>query len=467
MPRVKSLGFCQEIIKQVQASALMMFAERKTMKGPEGIGGAVGAGVSIGPAVSSRLVTRAAPVSGSSFGERSAFGAALAVARPIINEGPVGRSFLEKSVPFSVKSTRPLRGNDMAVPDLGGIFKSATELKLTQPVKSFNRTGEIVFNPKRPSKVGSSLNKVDVLAEVEAVLFQDRVNKQNPLEKTQKRVEPEIKPVELPNWQAVIPKLKPKTAPIIVPIRVEYPKPKVVISPALEPAVQTGPQTRAGVATEVRQATATQPVLEEQEVEETVTERVTKEQIDTVKEEETEESRLKNVVDEKVLNTRIKEFGIAVDVVGAVAEAVSEDLDGGKIVKLVPAETRKSRSGLVKEQGPDGSRVETIEEVTSKKFKSVKEAKEQIVAIIARKVPVKRAKEGVVVGYEAVVRVLKYFFVKAKPVEQMITRVIKKQKVLAKEGQKPLQIVPAAKPEVKEQRIENLGLAEVFQQKAA
>lgn len=132
--------------------------------------------------------------------------------------------------------------------------------------------------------------------------------------------------------------------------------------------------------------------------------------------EEKEEVRLKNVVDKKILETRIGEFGSAADRVGAKAKENSleekendaEEIDGKEIVEQVPVETEEKRSGLVKKSGPDGSRVETIEEVSSRRFKSVKEAKEQIMAIIFKKPPVKKEKEGEEAGQEAVARVLKY-----------------------------------------------------------
>lgn len=215
------------------------------------------------------------------------------------------------------------------------------------------------------------------------------------------------------------------------------------------------PQIVNGMVNQTEPTTTLQSVLQQQEVEKVVTERDVSKQINTVEEEETEEARLKEVVDEEVLNTRIKEFGSAVDIVGTeVKEEGLEEIDGKKIVEHIPAETEANRSGLIKKQGPDGSREETIGEVSSGKFMSVKEAKEKIAAIIAQKVPVKRAKEGILAGHEAVARVLKYFFVKSKPVDQLITRVIKKQN--------PLQGMSVAKSEIKEPRIEDLGLAEVF-----
>ncbi len=327
-------------------------------------------------------------------------------------------------------------------------------LKLTVPL------GEIKFNSesiplqaKRPDIADVSFlslrnHEVAKQSSSEYNLTQIALSPALPDPRNDELIEPMVVPFALPN---------------IAPSILEFPKPETVVSPALEPAVQIGLQTKTGVTTEVRQATTTHSAQEEQEVEEEVVERVTAKQIDIVEEEEAEESRLKNVVDEEVLNARIKEFSSAVDIVGAEVEDGLAEIDGGKIVKLVPAETKKNRSGLVKEQGPDGSRVETIEEVASRKFGSVKEAKENIMSVIARKMPVKRGKEGKIVGYEAVARVLKYFFVKLKPVvEQMITKVVKKQKVQAQEGQKPSQIVPVAKPEATGSRIENLGLAEVF-----
>ncbi len=294
-----------------------------------------------------------------------------------------------------------------------------------------NTVTEINFLPQ------PELNPANVVAEAESILAQAKI------------LQPEVIPV--PVREAFVPQVEPMIAPLTIPKIVEFPKPQIVISPALESV--TGVQVKTNNLTSVRPAAVLavlpQPALEEEVEEEVITKKEVAEQTIAEEKEEIEKTELKDVVDESVLNTRIEEFSNAAEIVGA----EMEEIDGKRVVELVGTETAEKRSGLVKQRGPDGSREETIGAVASKKFKSVKEAKEKIVVIITQKVRVKRARGGIAVGHEAVARVLKYFFVKARPAEQTITRVTKKQQA---------QVVPVAAPKVIGPRIEDLGLAEVF-----
>lgn len=320
----------------------------------------------------------------------------------IVNEGPVGFADMKNTMPLHIGQINPIT--------------------------------EINFQPQ------PILNTADVVAEAESILAQVRIPEPK-----------EVFPKEVV-WPQVEPMVLPRVEPFVIPNELKDPLPQIAFSPALAPAIGMQRKTESKNVTQPAQAVAIQPALQKQEeVEEIVEEKVQKEQEEVLEEEETEVFELKDVVDEEVLNIRLEEFSSAADLAGAEAK---EEIDGKKIVERIPAETEANRSGLIKKRGPDGSREETIGEIASRKFRSIREAKEKIAAIIAQKVPVKRAKEGMAVGHEAVARVFKYFFVRAKPVEQLVTRVAKKQR--------PLQIVSVAKPEIKESRIEDLGLAEIF-----
>lgn len=369
---------------------------------------------------------------GSGVGVAASIGPATGVS-PSVSRGSLGRfgpsiSGPEAYVPVMVKEG----------PVGLAQFKNTMSLQIgSQPVE--------VINFQKP------VEALDAQAtEVEA---------ENILAQAKTPVEPAV--VVQPAWEAVLPQPKPLALPIIEPLLIpdglKDPLPQIMTFPALEPAIGAQSKTEVKNATRPAQAVAVQPALQEQEeeVEEIVEEKVQKKHEEAEEEEEIEESTLKDVVDEKVLNIRLEEFGSAADLVGAeAAKEGLEEIDGEKIVKHIPAETESNRSGLIKKRGPDGSREEAIELVSSKKFRSINEAKEKIAAIIAQKVPVKRAKGGRIVGYEAVARVLKYFFIRVKPAEQLVARVVKKQRSVP--------VVSVAKPEVKESRIEDLGLAEVF-----
>lgn len=340
-----------------------------------------------------------------------------------VNEGPAGLADLQTTVPWQAEVTNPLGQANIDV---------------------LSQAEAVAAQAWNPSVITSNLWIPDP-ARSEARLWRQVGD--------DKRVEPAILPQAEP---MVIPFVLPNIAPNIL----DFLKPGAVASPASEPAVQTEPQPGSGVANEVAPATMVQPALEEQAlIEETITERDTAKQIDIVKE-EIEEIRLKDVVDEEVMGNRIVGLTGIAEVVGA--EDEGGEIEGNKIVALTPPETKDKRSGIIKENGPDGSWIETLEEIASRKFRSLTEAKKQIVEIIARKVPVKRGKDGKEAGSEAVARVLKYLFVKYQPAEQLIKRMTKKQKISAKEGQKP-SLVETSKPQARRPRIEDFPpLAEAF-----
>ncbi|OGE76725.1 hypothetical protein A3J19_02535 [Candidatus Daviesbacteria bacterium RIFCSPLOWO2_02_FULL_41_8] len=592
MPRIKSLGFCQDLIKQVgdkivkllsllhclkNNSAIEQCSNRKVYMGIGlgAVGSAIGGiassvrgaagGVSRGGGFSgiggggiSGGIEARSGIGGGPIGEvrfsglnrmdRSPVAGTIPfVARPIINEGPasllggsrsLGRADLatpdmggmfksvhrlvNKGQVDSLAGLRPLGRRDLAAPDPGGIFRPVTELKRTQLVRDVNPAGEIRFNAKPKKNTEAPFSEAESLIKVRSVIAEARAKtelqtEKGPAEKTGewaggkagrkigevagrwaggaigRQVDQLIRSQVEPGWHKLDGrrlirsytsagmKVNPFLAwvPVLTPVPDLAPVP--FLSPALKPAVKTEPKPVSKITIEAKQttnktelATATQPVLKEQEIEETATERVTVNQIDIVEEEETEGSRLKNVVDEKVLGNRIEKYTAAVRQVASRIEADSalknsqtgqkntEELDGQKVIELVGPETRDERSGIVKE-GPDGSREETIEDIRPRKFKSIKEAVKFIITTAYNKVPVKRAKEGKSVGDEVVARVLKRFFVKYQPREQMVTREVKKKKVLVEKGGQQPSLVEAPKLKTKEPRIVDFpALAGVF-----
>ncbi len=411
-----------------------------------GIGGAVGGVGGVGLGISSGIEAGglAAGVASAAAGLETRFG-------PVM--GPVDTGLIGSEGVFkgSMADFNPIT---LPVPDLGG-----TSLPLEQMnVDVGLQAGEVAGRAWNLSSGPDVLPQIES-ATVQAWDFNVVTQAEEVLIQAQKPVmisnfEPEVFKW-IPAFAGMTTVVEPAILPQVERMVLPFPKPEVVVPPVLRPAVQIGPQTAAGAAAEVRQVTATQPAPEEQELEEEVIERVIAKQIDTVRE-EIEELRSKIVVDEEVLENRMVGLTGAAEI--AAAKSEGGEIEGNEIVALAPFETEDKRSGLIKKNGPDGSWVETLEEIAARRFNSVKEAKKQIVEIINRKVPVKRGKEGKNAGSEAVARVLKYLFVKAVPVEQIVTRVIKKQKVSVKDRQ-PL-VVEAPKPEA---RIDDFPvLAEVF-----
>jgi hypothetical protein len=342
----------------------------------------------------------------------------LFIPRPIVNEGPVGKAALNLTVP------------------LGEIkFKNES---LPVRVAPAPLKGEIpwvqraMMSPAMPDRqIRKDVpNKIIWFAEYK---------------RNHKKLEP-----------VAIPQIKPEVLPFRAPNIIEFPKPKI----AAAPAVETGTQAASKQATD----TAARPALEEELVEEIVTKRDTSKQIDIVRE-EIEKFKLKVVVDEEVLENRI--IGLT-DTAKAAANDEDGVIEGKKIVEMAPPENEDKRSGIIKKNGPDGSWVETLEEIAARRFNSVKEAKKQIAEIINRKVPVKRAAVGREAGDQAVARVLKYLFVKFVPVKEVIKRVTKKQKKQVMQNLNLLQPVPFANEEPKEGKIEDFPvLAGVLQKRAA
>lgn len=327
-----------------------------------------------------------------------------------VNEGPVAANFLENSVPLTVGE--------------------------------FNPTGEIMLNPFEQQSWSEPLESA-----AQPLFLRQAVE------------------VAAAAWEAQIdPFLAIRQAEILAPeqilIRLAEPMPKVMAVPELVLGSQVGVQPEAK--SKVAQAVSVS-VSEELQIE-PVVKKVLVKQIhqdqNPQQVEEMEEFKLKDVVDEEVLVTRIDEFGQAIDQVESKSDSIEaksgedEEIDGSVIVELLLPEDEVKRAGLVKKRGPDGSRVETIEEIAAKKFSSAKEAREQIIETIYQKLPVKKAKEGREVRYEDKARVLKYQT--GQPIsnqEQVEIRKVRLEKQIALE---PKGMVTA------EPTIADLGLEELY-----
>ena len=248
----------------------------------------------------------------------------------------------------------------------------------------------------------------------------------------------------------------------------EYVQPKR----SLERAVSTESSTKVVQLTQPEPVTSTQEqIIEEEEV-------ITEKKIEKAQEtefEEVEELRLKYLLDEEVSAQRVSEIDHAIEKAHneAQQEAEKDDskeeekvIEGWRIIKFLPLHIGLI-SQIVKHKGNDGSLDETVQDLASRKFASVQEAKEQSKLIIFEKEPVKRGKEGKTVKEGSVERVLKYPFVRRGiPKEEVVARIVKKQKVQMFGGQPGLVVAESA-PQVKESSIEDYpDLAEVFQKAA-
>lgn len=350
---------------------------------------------------------------------------------------------------------RLLGRNDLAAPEVGGIFKPAAELRYTRPAKGFNPKGEIAFNPKPKLNIEASLKEADVLAGVEAVLSKAKPKVLEPAGAVMPKVEP-----------VVLLKVKPRVKSIAVPAGLEQPKPEAVVSPALQPAVKAGPQTATETTNEVKQSTLIQPALEEQEATEVVTERSIAKQMDTVNEEKYIREK-KFVVDKPTLAHRLQEVRRAVRQAKLEAEKLGKKLTGGLVVKFLSLSHQGDISQIVRPEGPDGTIPLTQEEIRAKGELGSEEEAE---TAVLNNIPVSKEEDGERVSDEQVRKVHQDLLVKPGnsdgPVnirERRITQ--KKQKP---SGQRPELALVSKQPEAKkENTIQGLGLAEVFQQKVA
>ncbi len=384
-----------------------------------GEGGSVAStGPSIGPAIGS--------TSGPSFeGSVGRFGSTF------INEGPVGPSFLENTMPISFNVGKP-----------------AIEV-ISNPFKAGEVASEVA-TPHLQAPTFEPLTVEGAIAEAQLIVSEAARANQPSVESFQY-----VRGREYIDflWLEPVPKIYPD----IQQIR--------TTKKALENAglVQLSRRIAQSTQTEI----ATTPLTEEQIVEEEVlVEERTDQSIET-EEEEVEEIKLKYLLDEEVAKERVDEIGRAIELAG---EEVEKDgkkgIEGWRIIRFL-----RLHSGLisqiVKHRGSDGSLNETVQNLASRRFASVQEAKEQSKAIVSEKEPVKRGKEGKTVQEGAVERVLKHYFIKGVPKEEVVLRVVKKQKVQLVGGQ-PVPIMAEPIPQVREPSIEDdPDLADVVFPKAA
>lgn len=347
-----------------------------------------------------------------------------------------------------------------ALPDVGGIAGSLSEFKASVPIASFD-TGSVRggflegFKPMDAFDITtvntggttapSEFNTANVVAEAVGILPQAKIP------------QPEVMPA--PAWEVFAPIVAPLKAPNIV----EFPKPGITVSPALEPA--TGTQTK----TENSISVLPQPVLEEK-MEEIVEEKREKQEPKEVLEEEEAKER-KIIVEDREVTAQRK-----LDIKAAIKKAKEligqlgwKKITGILIAKFAPKEYAGVRSQLIKEQGPDGSYQETVEEIAGAgEFESVKTAQEKVDQVIAEKKPGKWGNNGIQLAFGHIARIFKYRIL--KPVQaytEVVTRVVKKKVSVAQQTATPA--VASEKKEVKaETNLEELSpaLAEVFQKAA-
>lgn len=185
------------------------------------------------------------------------------------------------------------------------------------------------------------------------------------------------------------------------------------ILPQLEPAVVPLVASSQTLVLDVSPAPLPQPLLQEQEVEEIVTEKITKEDTGMVEEEEMVEERM-YLEDKEASAQRRYEVKEAVGKAKAEADRLGlKKIAGWLVAKFLPAEHAGNRSQAVKEKGPDGSYQETVEAIAGAgQLESEEEAIEKFDKVVVAKKPVKYGENGTPVASEDVARVFKYHVVR-------------------------------------------------------
>lgn len=210
-----------------------------------------------------------------------------------------------------------------------------------------------------------------------------------------------------------------------------------------------------------------QPVLVEktEKKEEVAEDNKTEERNHISQQQEVKSLRLKHVEDSEVSQARLFEIREAIR-----KAKIEADIDGSSEIKgsgIKELLSQGRRSGILDEddpQGsiPDGSRVETIDELAVQNYKSEEEAIQKSKALVSEKKPVKRAKHGNSVAKEAVDRVRKYIRFGRSRAGEIAARIIKR-KVEISSDRNNVQPVTVRTEEVVERRIEdNPALAQVF-----
>jgi len=364
------------------------------------------------------------------------FGLGVSFGSTIVNEGPVAPAFLEGTMPLSLNAGKP------AIEIISNPFKGGEVAPGSAPILEAP-----VFEPLRVS---------EVLTEAESIIRGQPGRGLPASREVSAQVSPGV--ILAPRPMAFI-----WTEPAIL-----YPQHDVLDQPqtkiALGRAVSTEPRTNIAQSTKSEVVTLPhQQILEEEEV---ITEKKVVESEET-EVEEIEELRLKYLLDEAVSAERVYELDQAIELAGQEIrndgnERGDKEVEGWRIVKFLRLHTGLI-SQIAKHRGIDGSLDETVEDLLVRKFASRKEAKEKSREIVAQNEPVRRGKEGKTVREGAVERVLKFPFIKRGiPTEVVVARVVKKTRVQAAFGSKPLTYVEQT-AQVKEPSIEDFpDLAEVF-----
>lgn len=195
------------------------------------------------------------------------------------------------------------------------------------------------------------------------------------------------------------------------------------ILPQLEPAVVPLVASSQTLVLDVSPAPLPQPLLQEQEVEEIVTEKITKEHTGMVEEEEMVEERM-YLEDKEASAQRRHEVKEAVGKAKAEADRLGlQKIAGWLVAKFLPAEHAGNRSQAVKEKGPDGSYQETVEAIAGAgQLESEEEAVEKFDRVVAAKKPVKYGENGTPVGSEDVARVFKYHVVRPAVTHEIVIK---------------------------------------------
>lgn len=251
----------------------------------------------------------------------------------------------------------------------------------------------------------------------------------------------------------VVPQVKSRVVPLVASRLAQV----LDVSPSL--------QTEKSVSYQTAPTISPQPLLQEQEVEEIVTEKVTKEEPGMVEEEEIEKTRRRYVVDERALSQVVVEFKAAVRRARELAGKLGIKITGKLISKFLPGQHPGNESEAVKGKCLDGSILERQESIRKlREFSSDIQAEDKVVRVAYEKPPIKIRSEGEPVKDEDVARVFKPYVVKpAAATYEIVTRRIKKKVQLVPSGQ-------VAQPQT-EARVETSledypELAEVFRKAA-
>lgn len=355
-------------------------------------GGSIGS-VNVGPAIGPSI-------RGISSGIEGGFGAR---GGPSLGGIRGGIADLEATVPlgrigFSIVNEGPVIPEALNIMDI-----------VAKPI-SPKILGEIVFKPSQPLVIQQAVvpsgtrQAMEVAAAAWEVPSLNAADAISVLEQPKVAIVPNIIPAQMPDHLA-------QPEPVVAPHVVPRAEPMVLswVEPA--PALQVSPSP------------LPQPLLQEQEVEEIVTEKITKENTGLVEEEGMVEERM-YLEDEEASAQRRHEVKEAVGKTRAEADRLGlKKIAGWLVAKFLPSEHPGNRSQVVKEKGPDGSYQETVEAIASSgEFSSEEQAEKRLAEIVAEKKPVKNGKRGNPAKNEDVARVFKYHVVRPAVTHEIVVK---------------------------------------------